>query len=128
MKANTVLAAISCLMASAVAQFFDECFVTPGATANQYSYSFSIHELHSDVCDPCMANITAVGATQIAPGATVQDPEQVWNQIQFSSGGGFSNLFSMPSYQSAAVNAFLQNSPPRIGASFNTSGVSNFTI
>ncbi|KAF8190288.1 peptidase S8/S53 domain-containing protein [Mycena galopus ATCC 62051] len=61
--------------------------------------------------------ITAVGGTQVKANAsastdgTVQ--EEVWNQDQthgffLSSGGGFSNRFSMPQYQKTSVNTFLQ--------------------
>ncbi|KAG6845624.1 hypothetical protein H0H87_006677 [Tephrocybe sp. NHM501043] len=55
--------------------------------------------------------VTAVGATQVNPGATVNDPEGACEQVIFS-GGGFSNIFPIPSYQSAAVTHFLTAHPP----------------
>jgi len=65
--------------------------------------------------------ITAVGATQINPGSTVNDPEGACEQVIFS-GGGFSNFFARPSYQTTAVNNFLKNHPPPFtSAQFNTS-------
>jgi tripeptidyl-peptidase-1 len=36
--------------------------------------------------------VTAVGATQVNPGKTVNDPEGACEQVIFS-GGGFSNIF-----------------------------------
>jgi len=40
------------------------------------------------------------------------------------SGGGFSNNFAMPSYQSAAVKSWFKNYPPPCNASqFNNSQV-----
>ncbi|KAJ7505953.1 subtilisin-like protein [Mycena galericulata] len=55
--------------------------------------------------------ITAVGATQIIPGNTVNDPESASETVIFS-GGGFSNIFSLPSYQASAVKGFLKDHPP----------------
>lgn len=55
--------------------------------------------------------ITAVGATQIKPGAKVTDPEEACETVIFS-GGGFSNVFPLPSYQSTAVKSFFANHPP----------------
>lgn len=66
--------------------------------------------------------LTAVGATQVNPGSTVNDPESACEQVIFS-GGGFSNIFEMPDYQAAAVTAFLQDHPPPFtSAQFNNSG------
>lgn len=69
--------------------------------------------------------ITAVGATRLYPNQTVKDPESAM-QVNltafniatgsgpvsppydfFASGGGFSNYFTPPSYQAAAVEAYL---------------------
>lgn len=41
--------------------------------------------------------VTAVGATQINPGNTVNDPEGACEQVIFS-GGGFSNIFALVSF------------------------------
>lgn len=66
--------------------------------------------------------VTAVGATQINPGSTVNDPEGACEQVIFS-GGGFSNFFALPSYQEAAVTNFLKEHPPPFtSAQFNDSG------
>ncbi|EIM82805.1 uncharacterized protein STEHIDRAFT_149190 [Stereum hirsutum FP-91666 SS1] len=68
--------------------------------------------------------ITAVGATQVSPNMTVFDPESACEQVIFS-GGGFSNIFNMPSYQADAVTSFLTNHPPPYSAKqFNNSGTS----
>ncbi|KAH8688998.1 putative protease S8 tripeptidyl peptidase I [Talaromyces proteolyticus] len=55
--------------------------------------------------------VTSVGATQIPPNGTIHDPEVavLVNDIGFTSGGGFSNVFSRPSYQDDAVSSFLSN-------------------
>lgn len=66
--------------------------------------------------------VTAVGATQIVPTKTVNDPESACETVIFS-GGGFSNVFPMPSYQSDAVTKFLTDTPPPYtAAQFNNSG------
>ncbi|KAF8158454.1 subtilisin-like protein [Crassisporium funariophilum] len=68
--------------------------------------------------------VTAVGATQVNPGSTVNDPEGACEQVIFS-GGGFSNIFTMPSYQKIAVESYtkahLTPSPFQPGQ-FNDSG------
>ncbi|CAA7266125.1 unnamed protein product [Cyclocybe aegerita] len=68
--------------------------------------------------------VTAVGATQVNPGATVSDPESACMQVIFS-GGGFSNIFLMPSYQANAVNAYIDahlTPSPFAPGQFNNSG------
>ncbi|KIJ65932.1 hypothetical protein HYDPIDRAFT_187022 [Hydnomerulius pinastri MD-312] len=55
--------------------------------------------------------VTAVGATQVNPGASVTDPESACNEF-IHSGGGFSNYFAVPDYQKAAVTGYLANYPP----------------
>jgi tripeptidyl-peptidase I len=59
--------------------------------------------------------ITSVGATQIAPNKTVLDPEEACETVIYS-GGGFSNVFSLPSYQSSAVKSWFKKHPPPYGA------------
>ncbi|KAI9066070.1 subtilisin-like protein [Trametes sanguinea] len=66
--------------------------------------------------------ITSVGATQINPGAKVTDPESACMQVIYS-GGGFSNVFPMPSYQKSAVENYLSKHAPDYPAgTYNTSG------
>ncbi|KAF7984762.1 hypothetical protein HWV62_11730 [Athelia sp. TMB] len=66
--------------------------------------------------------ITAVGATQMVNGSTVADPE-VACQTVIRSGGGFSNYFAMPSYQTSYVQSYLRANPPPYNASvYNNSG------
>jgi tripeptidyl-peptidase-1 len=55
--------------------------------------------------------ITTVGATYLPPGASVQTDAET-AVTRFGSGGGFSNIYPMPGYQKAAVQAYLTNSPP----------------
>ncbi|PPQ72853.1 hypothetical protein CVT24_001181 [Panaeolus cyanescens] len=52
--------------------------------------------------------VTAVGATQVLPGNTVNDPESACERVIFS-GGGFSNIFQKPSYQKNAVDKYIAN-------------------
>jgi tripeptidyl-peptidase I len=66
--------------------------------------------------------VIAVGATQINSGATVNDQEIASERV-ILSGGGFSDIFPMPSYQKAAVTNFLKDYPPPYSAAqFNNSG------
>ncbi|KAJ6527095.1 subtilisin-like protein [Mycena capillaripes] len=66
--------------------------------------------------------VTSVGATQILEGNTVNDPESACEEVIFS-GGGFSNIFPLPSYQAHAVKSFLANHPPPFtNGEFNNSG------
>ncbi|CAK5272853.1 unnamed protein product [Mycena citricolor] len=65
--------------------------------------------------------VTAVGATQIARGKTVSDPETACTTVIYS-GGGFSNYFDMPQYQAGAVKDFFTKYPPTYGSDvFNNS-------
>ncbi|KAH9902554.1 subtilisin-like protein [Cubamyces lactineus] len=66
--------------------------------------------------------VTSVGATQINPGAKVTDPESACMQ-EIYSGGGFSNVFAMPSWQKSAVEKYLSKySPGYPAGTYNTSG------
>ncbi|KAF8217807.1 peptidase S8/S53 domain-containing protein [Mycena galopus ATCC 62051] len=68
--------------------------------------------------------VTAVGATQINPGASVFDAESACEQVIFS-GGGFSNYFAIPAYQQGAVEAYVKANPsPYPAGTYNTSGTS----
>lgn len=55
--------------------------------------------------------ITSVGATQVNPNSTVFEPESAAEQHIFS-GGGFSNVFTMPTYQKTAVQNYFKNHKP----------------
>ncbi len=74
--------------------------------------------------------ITSVGATQVPTGtnilvdlATGTQPETACETVIWS-GGGFSNVFAMPSYQATAVKHFLSAYPPPYGADrYNNSGL-----
>lgn len=60
--------------------------------------------------------LTNVGATKVYPGRTVFEPESAvvdpGNRSTYSSGGGFSNIFPIPDYQSAAVSTFFADHNP----------------
>lgn len=72
--------------------------------------------------------VTAVGATQVIEGtnltralATNKQPEKSLSKIAFS-GGGFSNVFSLPDYQAQTVRDWFKNHPPVYGSDrFNNS-------
>nr|POF12860.1 tripeptidyl-peptidase sed1 [Quercus suber] len=72
--------------------------------------------------------VSSIGATQVKPGTNVvaalasgTQPEKACETVIYS-GGGFSNVFPLPSYQSAAVKGWFKNHPPPYGADrFNTS-------
>ncbi|KAL5374438.1 hypothetical protein DPSP01_011967 [Paraphaeosphaeria sporulosa] len=63
--------------------------------------------------------LTSVGATKVYPGKTVFDPESAANDLAgdpyyfpYSSGGGFSNIFGVPKYQSEAVKGYFEIADP----------------
>ncbi|EON95925.1 putative subtilisin-like protein [Phaeoacremonium minimum UCRPA7] len=65
--------------------------------------------------------VTSVGATQVLEGSSVRTAESACSTVIFS-GGGFSNVFPMPSYQSKAVESYFADSAPPYGADrFNNS-------
>lgn len=74
-----------------------------------------------------------VGATDLLGGRNgsitsgemaVADPDTSNAKLDFYSGGAFSNVFEMPSYQSEAVSGYLKNYTPPYNASvYNNSGV-----
>ncbi|KAF7376947.1 Subtilisin-like protein [Mycena sanguinolenta] len=65
--------------------------------------------------------VTAVGATSVAAGASTDQVEE--STTDFPSGGGFSNNFPRPAWQSSAVQNYLDNFVPDYNASvFNRSG------
>ena len=67
--------------------------------------------------------VTSVGATQIKPNASVTAPEKAC-ETRIFSGGGFSNVFGLPSYQAPAVKSWFTANPPPYGAErFNNSQV-----
>ncbi|KAH7354976.1 putative alkaline serine protease AorO [Rhexocercosporidium sp. MPI-PUGE-AT-0058] len=68
--------------------------------------------------------LTAVGGTTLPPGANVKTDAET-AVTRFGSGGGFSNIYPRPAYQSAAVSAYLANTPPPYQS---YSGVDNMNI
>ncbi|KAF7909907.1 uncharacterized protein EAF01_003625 [Botrytis porri] len=63
--------------------------------------------------------VTAVGATKVYPGHTVFEPESAANDLKgqpynsaYSSGGGFSNVYKIPSYQKEAIASYFKNHNP----------------
>jgi tripeptidyl-peptidase-1 len=65
-----------------------------------------------------------VGATQIKVDATVTRSEQA-AEISIHSGGGFSNVFSTPSYQASALKSYYaHHKPPYSSNRYNTTETS----
>ena len=54
--------------------------------------------------------VTALGATQVSPGQSVWEHENVCEQVIYS-GGGLSNYFGMSAYQMTAVEGYLAPYP-----------------
>lgn len=85
-----------------------------------------VGESHTD-----HTKVTSVGATQVIPNANVikdiatgVEPEQACESVIYS-GGGFSNNFAIPSYQTSAVsNYFAKYNPPYTAAQYNNSRTS----
>lgn len=76
-----------------------------------------------DIFNPTWPNgcpyVTNVGATKVYPGKTISDPESaVFDpaghpyHVNFSSGGGFSNVYPIPDYQKNAVATFFKKYNP----------------
>ena len=65
--------------------------------------------------------VTSVGGTQIKAGGLTSEPEIACEKVIYS-GGGFSNVFPLPSYQFTAVKSWYRDHPPPYGADrFNDS-------
>ncbi|KAH8662523.1 peptidase S8/S53 domain-containing protein [Xylariales sp. PMI_506] len=65
--------------------------------------------------------MTSVGATQLQPNQTIDDPESALQtalapapdpESRFSSSGGFSNYYPIPSYQEDAIKSYFENHDP----------------
>ncbi|KAI0120716.1 peptidase S8/S53 domain-containing protein [Xylariales sp. AK1849] len=65
--------------------------------------------------------ITSIGATQLQPNQTINDPESAMQTAlaaapdpasRFSSSGGFSNYFKAPDYQKDAIATYFANHDP----------------
>jgi len=67
--------------------------------------------------------LTTVGATYLPPGASASSDQET-AVTRFGSGGGFSNIYPIPSYQSTAVSSYLTNAPPSY-ASYSGTNNSN---
>lgn len=64
--------------------------------------------------------VTAVGATQIKANASVTQPEVAAESVIYS-GGGFSNVFDLPSYQADALKTYFADHKPSYGSDrYNT--------
>ncbi|KAK0554894.1 hypothetical protein OC845_000535 [Tilletia horrida] len=61
--------------------------------------------------------VLSIGATQFFPEVMVDK-----NQSGFTSGAGFSNVFSRPSYQDSAVSSYLSQIGSANAGSFNSAG------
>lgn len=67
--------------------------------------------------------VTSVGATQVKPNTSpsATNPEMACETVIYS-GGGFSNVFQMPSYQQSAVSSYFANHKPAYtAAQYNNS-------
>jgi tripeptidyl-peptidase-1 len=95
-----------------------QCCANPGCAGGTLQDGSLGGSFNPDFVAAC-PYVTAVGATQVNPGAAITDPESAAPL----SGGGFSNVFSMPDYQSSAVNTYLaQNTLPFSSSLFNSRG------
>ena len=84
-----------------VAGIYGECIDASNKTSNS-----SAGGVFSPAFPPSCPYITAVGATQIKHNGSVTDPEVAAEDV-FKSGGGFSNVFGLPSYQVEAVKSWF---------------------
>ncbi|KAF3014047.1 hypothetical protein E8E14_011471 [Neopestalotiopsis sp. 37M] len=89
-----------------------------------------------DIFNPTWPNncpwLTNVGATKVYPGYTVFEPESAVfdpGRVNYSSGGGFSNVFPVPDYQKAAVDVFFaDHDPPYAYYEGLVENASNYTL
>ncbi|KAK5130674.1 hypothetical protein LTR08_001835 [Meristemomyces frigidus] len=98
-----------------------ECINGAGANASYTNGTFGrFNPAFPSTCP----YVTSVGATQVKNNTnivTATQPEMACETVIYS-GGGFSNVFPMPSYQSSAVKGFFQNHlPPYTSAQYNNS-------
>ncbi|KYG49907.1 hypothetical protein M433DRAFT_58202 [Acidomyces richmondensis BFW] len=102
-----------------------QCIAGPGLNA---SYTNGTYGRFNPSFPGTCPYVTSVGATQVIPGtnivkdlATGVEPEEACETVIYS-GGGFSNVFPLPSYQAPAVHEWFKNHPPPYGANrFNNS-------
>ena len=69
--------------------------------------------------------VSALGATFLPPGASAVGDNEV-AVSRFPSGGGFSNIYAAPSYQSAALSTYFTSHNPGY-PSYNVTGTNNPT-
>lgn len=67
--------------------------------------------------------MTSAGATYLPTGASPFSDQEV-AVTRFPSGGGFSNIYPAPSYQTSTLSAYFANHPPPY-KSYSTSGTNN---
>lgn len=88
---------------SGVAGNYGQCIDEAQGTYTDGTYG-SFNPSFPSVCP----YILSVGATQINGNNSVLQPEGACEQVIYS-GGGFSNRFALPSYQSQAVKSYFAN-------------------
>lgn len=81
-----------------------------GVAANGECAGTEGHQIFSPGAPVTCPYVTAVGATILDADAKVGDPERVTEQ--FSPGGGFSNVFAQPSWQTDAVEGWFAKHAP----------------
>ena len=98
-----------------------------GTGYDTYSYSANVGLFAPGFPSTCPF-VTSVGATELPAGAPVTAQEIAAQVVtasgfHFSSGGGFSNVFSRPPYQANAVATYLRNNAATLPPStlYNTS-------
>ena len=103
---------------SGVAGLYGRCIDTSNSTSR---YTNGTDGAFSPQFPASCPYVTAVGATQIRSNGTILDEEVACETVIYS-GGGFSNLFRLPDYQTTAVKSYFSNHPPPYGADrFNNS-------
>lgn len=89
-------------------------FVASGDTGVGDGSTACLKGKSSRVFSPTQPNscpwLTNVGSTYVPTGNTVNDPEVA--TTSFGSGGGFSNIFPIPDYQTTAVQTYYDTAEP----------------
>ncbi|KAK3071726.1 hypothetical protein LTR53_008121 [Teratosphaeriaceae sp. CCFEE 6253] len=104
-----------------------QCIATPSGAVNTTYNNGTTGRFNPSFPGTC-PYVTAVGATQVKNNtdikkalATGTQPEEACETVIYS-GGGFSNVFPLPSYQASAVKGFFANHlPPYTSAQYNNS-------
>ena len=119
------------LYAQAASQGVSAFFATGDTGAANVDKQGAIYPYPTVTFPGSSPNVIAVGGTEIpAPPPTISSyqPESTWNDCCGSGGGGFSSIFSEPSFQSTAAIADASGTRGLPDVSYNAALVSSILV